>query len=153
MPRLTATILFFLAMSLFPHQTKAETYWLKIEQTDINNPKIFLQTCSFETMPCTFMMPVQLESGTNKNIAAVIRLNPPYVHLQFFWDQSLLKTNMGEDYATFIPEAPDSKVEPRTIGIYAPLPPEQTSQKNIPVLKYSDTPIATVKVTTTMTEK
>lgn len=155
MQKFLGPILVFCAMSLFIHQAKAETYFLTIGQNNNKDSKTFLQTCSAETAPCTFIMPVMFEKGKTKNIAIVMRIKePPYVYLQFYWDQTQLETNnSGVGHYTLLAGTSDTKTEPRIVGLYAPLPPEQTPKETEPVLKYSEKLISSLKVSAIMTKE
>lgn len=144
--------LLFGAIALFSVAAKAETYFLKIEQTGIKEPESYLQTCSPKTSPCTFTMPITLENGTTKDIAVVMRIkDAPYIRMQFYWDKTLLSTNnSGEDYHTILAGSPTSQASPRDINIYMPIPPEQKPEKGQPVLKYSGDVLTTLKVHATL---
>lgn len=145
------TPLLFCLIFQFCYPAKAETYFLKIEQSEQKDSKIFLQTCSPETAPCTFMMPITLgKKGGTKNIAVVMRFKEsPYIYLQFLWDQVMLQP---EDYM-LIAGSVDQTVPPLTLSLYAPVPPDQKPSKNQPVLKSSDTLIASLKISATLTKE
>lgn len=146
-------LILFITPCLLPLSAQADTYWLTIKQAKIKNPKTYMQTCSSDTDPCSFMMPLHFEKAEDKNIGIVIRLRPGYTDLQFFWDQMQLGTSNGRENFYAIPIGPSgAKPTARDIRLYAPLPPQQTPDKTKPVLKFSDTPIADVKVTVTKTE-
>ncbi len=158
MQKLTMIFTFLLAVSLCSSPSIAETYFLKISQAnkeDVESQKTYLQTCATETSPCTFMIPVKLESGEAKNIAVVMRIKEsPYIYLQFYWDQSQLATNnSGEAHYTLPAGTKATQTEPRTIQLYKPVHPEQAPPKNNLVLRFSNTPIANLTATATMTEK
>lgn len=124
MQKLIWVIIFISAISLFAPTAKAETYFLKIQQEGMESQKNFLQTCSRQTSPCTFMMPIQFKRGISKNLLVVIKLkdSSPFTHLQFYWDQTALKTNSsGEDDYKLFTGTPEIKVFPSVIELYQPL--------------------------------
>lgn len=149
MRNLFKPVLFMCAVFLFSVSVRAETYFLRMEQTGIKGQEIFLQTCSANTSPCTFMIPVVLGAGKTKNIAVVMRIKEaPYIYLQFYWDQALLGTNnFREEYYTLLAGGLDTKTDPKVIKLYAPIPPAQKPERDELVMKYSDKPIANLQVT------
>lgn len=123
-------VIFISAISLFASTAKAEAYFLKIQQEGIGSQKNFLQTCSRQTSPCTFMMPIQFKRGISKNLLVVIRFkdSSPFTYLQFYWDQTVLRTNSsGEDDYKLFTGTPEIKVLPSLIELYQPLTKEPHS--------------------------
>ena len=156
--QLLLRIFLFICLSIsFGSMAKADTYFLKIGQVDENEREIksYLQTCSPETSPCTFMMPVLLDKGGSKNIAVVMRFkDAPFITLQFYWDQMLLGThNGGEDYYRLPAGDSNVKIDPRLVMIYTPLSSTQKPTRGDAVLKFSEQLIATFKVQATVTKE
>ena len=147
MPKFAAMTLFFLTMSLFVSPSRAETYFLKIEQDSIKSKKSFLQTCSIETSPCTFYMPIKFEKGGAKDISIVMRIDEQtQVFLQFYWDKLLLRTNhFGEEYYKLWASKQGEEIKTHTIILRPNFPPEKPPSQNAPVLKFSEAVVATLK--------